>query len=273
MPCPFGAPLYSSSPFSPQLLVQTRVNPYIEGMTTPLDRMPPSLPPPAQVPGDGAEASADQMPTPTSVVALIRSLGANHRSRINSHLLALDKNDRYLRFGYVATDAQIDAYVQGLDLDRDEVFGIYNRKLELIAMAHLAFPATQHPLSCTEFGVSVLKSARGRGYGARLFERAAIHTRNEGYSQIMIHALSENAPMLRIVRSAGAVITREGPDSEAYLRLPPATLDSRITEIIEEHWAQADYRYKQHGKHLRTILANLQPPRIGPRQSEPSSEK
>ena len=31
-----------------------------------------------------------------------------------------------------------------------------------------------------EFGVSVLKAARGRGYGARLFDRAVMHARNEG---------------------------------------------------------------------------------------------
>jgi GNAT superfamily N-acetyltransferase len=190
-----------------------------------------------------------------AVVSPIRSLGPNHRERIKFHLQELDQFDRYLRFGYVATDVQIEAYAAGLDLERDDVFGIYNRKLELIAMAHVAFPAVHSSVACTEFGVSVLKSARGRGHAARLFERAAIHTRNLGFSQIMIHALSENAAMLHIARSAGAVITRDGSDSEAYLRLPPATLDSRITEIVEEQWAQADYRYKRHGVQLRTFLA------------------
>ena len=192
------------------------------------------------------------------MVAPIRSLGPNHRERIRSHLQALDQSDRYLRFGYAASDAQIEAYATGLDLERDEVFGIYNRKLELIAMAHLAFPAVDSHVACTEFGVSVLKSARGRGHAARLFERAAIHTRNLGFSQIMIHALSENAAMLHIARSAGAVITRDGSDSEAYLRLAPATFDSRITEIVEEQWALADYQYKQQGKHLRTLLTRMQ---------------
>ena len=54
------------------------------------------------------------------------------------------QHDRYLRFGYAATDEQIERYVDGLDFERDEIFGIYNRRLELIAMAHLAFaPATR----------------------------------------------------------------------------------------------------------------------------------
>jgi len=221
------------------------------------------MPSPNCPPKDAAKgyppAKGERLQAKSAVVPPIQSLGSNHRERINSHLRALDQSDRYLRFAYAATNAQIDAYVNGLDLQRDEVFGIYNRKLELIAMAHLAFPAEQTPMACAEFGVSVLKSARGRGYGARLFERAATHTRNEGFSQIMIHALSENASMLSIARSAGAVISRDGSDSEAYLNLAPATLDSRITEIIEQQWAQVDYRYKQYGKNLRTFLSVLQP--------------
>jgi hypothetical protein len=41
----------------------------------------------------------------------IRSLGANHRGRIAQHLLSLEPQDRYLRFGYAAQDQQIDRYV------------------------------------------------------------------------------------------------------------------------------------------------------------------
>ena len=95
----------------------------------------------------------------------IRSLGPRHRDRIAAHLLGLEGYDRYLRFGYNATDEQVQRYVDGLDFERDEIFGIYNRKLELIAMAHLAFSHDPSHRSCAEFGVSVLKKARGRGYG------------------------------------------------------------------------------------------------------------
>ena len=97
------------------------------------------------------------------VVVPIRSLGPGHRERIAAHLKALDGSDRYLRFGYAARDEQIDRYVEGIDFDRDDVFGIYNRKLELIAMAHLAYSEDPQMASCAEFGVSVLKRARGRG--------------------------------------------------------------------------------------------------------------
>ena len=201
------------------------------------------------------------------VLVPIRSIGPTHGERIEKHLLALEPHDRYLRFGYAARDEQIQRYVAGLNFERDEIFGIYNRKLELIAMAHLALSIDPELKSCAEFGVSVLKHARGRGYGARLFDRAVMHSRNEGVSMMFIHALSENTAMLNIARKAGAVIERDGSESEAYLKLPPADLDSRMTEIALEQIAQTDYRLKVQAKQFWDLLAMVQEVRQGVRDS------
>jgi GNAT superfamily N-acetyltransferase len=194
----------------------------------------------------------------------IRSLGPRHRARIAAHLLALDEHDRYLRFGYNATDEQIERYVRGLDFERDEIFGIYNRKLELIAMAHPRSRTIQRSL-CAEFGVSVLKKARARGYGARLFDRAVMHARNEGVELLFIHALSENTAMIKIARNSGATLERAGSETDAYLRLPPATLDTRMSELLEEKIAQTDYRLKVQAKNFWAFLAGVQEVRQGVR--------
>ncbi len=194
----------------------------------------------------------------SSVLVPIRSLGANHRERIAIHLLALDPQDRYLRFGFLANDAQIQRYADSLNFERDEIFGIYNRRLELIAMAHLAFSADSRLDACAEFGVSVSKTARGRGYGARLFDRAAMHARNEGVSRMFIHALSENSTMLKIARNAGAKVERDGSESEAHLHLLPATIDTRLNELFQEQFAQTNYRIKVQVKQFWTVLNGLQ---------------
>ena len=187
----------------------------------------------------------------------IRSIGPSHAERIAAHLLALSAHDRYLRFGYAANDEQILRYVNGIDYDRDEVFGIYNRRLELIAMAHLAFSIDPQLKSCAEFGVSVLNKARGRRYGSRLFDRAVIHARNNGVEMMFIHALSENTAMLNIARKSGATIKRDGSESEAFLMLPPADLDSRMTEMVEERIAQTDYRFKYQAKQFWELLSMM----------------
>ena len=202
------------------------------------------LPPVSDRETGDAPATALKRDKPLVAVP-IRSLGPRHRERIASHLLALDAPDRYLRFGYNASDEQIARYVDSLDFERDEIFGVFNRKLELIALAHLA--PSEHPnyAHCAEFGVSVLKSARGRGFGARLFDRAIVNARNDGVTMVFIHALSQNTAMLKIARNAGAVVHRDGPDSEAFLELPPASMDTHMVELLGRQFAEADYRLKK----------------------------
>ncbi len=176
----------------------------------------------------------------------IRSLGPRHRERVVKHLLALDQTDRYLRFGYAATDAHISKYVDLIDFDRDEIFGVFNRRIELVAMAHLAHPRTrlEGQALTSEFGVSVLPHVRGRGFGRRLFERAMLHVRNRGVDTLFIHALSENTAMLSIARKAGAQVVREGSESEAWLKLPPDNFASHIGELVGKQAAELDYRLK-----------------------------
>lgn len=187
----------------------------------------------------------------------IRALSQRHRDRLAKHLLALAPDDRYLRFGYAASDEQVSRYVDNIDFRRDEVFGIYNRRLELVAVAHLAYeidPQRKDALRRAEFGVSVLHSHRGRGFGARLFEHAMLHARNRGVDTLIIHALSENAAMLHIARSAGATVQRDGSESEAYVNLPPDDLGSHVGELIGERAASLDYRLKWGGKRLSALI-------------------
>ncbi len=190
----------------------------------------------------------------------IRSLAPRHRARILAHLQALDEADRHLRFGYAASDSHIGRYVDQLDFERDEVYGVFNRRLELVAMAHLAYLGqdTRHPTSA-EFGVSVQPKLRGRGIGARLFERAALHARNQGIDTIIIHALSENRPMLHIVREAGALIETQGSESTARLKLPPDDVGSRLQEILEIQAAAFDYGIKVQARQVGHLLDALRP--------------
>ena len=222
-------------------------------------------------PIEGAGPPSESRPVP--VLVPIRSLGVNHRERIAQHLMALDPHDRYLRFGFAASDEQIQRYAGSLDFDRDEIFGIYNRRLELLAMAHLAFSADPNLASCAEFGVSVWKSARGRGYGARLFDRAAMHARNQGVSRLFIYALSENTAMLRIASKAGATVERDGSESEAHLNLQPATLDTHLTEMVAEQMAQTDYRIKVQVKQFWDFLAEVQALRRNLQNTQQSGPK
>lgn len=211
-----------------------------------------------RVPASAQPAAPRVAPTWTWVP--IRSLGPRHRDRIAAHLLSLEVSDRYLRFGYAASDAQISKYVDMLDFEHDEVFGIFSRRLKLIAMAHLAHsvvaPADK-AAAVSEFGVSVLPKSRSRGFGRRLFEHAMLHARNRGVGTLLIHALSENTAMLKIARRAGATVVREGSESDAWLELPPDTFASHIDELVEQRAAELDYRFKVRVRQVGGLLSAI----------------
>ena len=214
--------------------------------------------PAAAAPAVSPTVTPAQPHAQASTIVPIREIGARYRARIGRHLLALDEHDRYLRFGYAASDEQIRQYVDGLNFERDQVFGIFNRRLQLIAMAHLAYPGDLAQAGFAEFGVSVAKHARGRGYGRLLFERAAIHAVNHGVDTLYIHALSENTAMLKIARKAGAVIERAGSESEAHLRLPSATFRTRLDQLMADQVGEVDYWIKSEAASLRNVLATVQ---------------
>ncbi len=225
-------------------------------------------------PAAGSEAagtSSENSLEFSSIGSKIRELNPGHKIRIAHHLMGLNESDRYLRFGYMAHDEQIQHYVDGLNFERDAIFGIFDDSLQIIAMAHLAYSVDRSLDACGEFGVSVLKKARGRGYGTKLFERAVRHARNAGVHLFFIHALSENMVMLKIARKGGATVVKDGSESEAYLQLPPATFDSMVSELLEEQIAKTDYRLKLQAKKFWSFLRTVQEIRRGVQEARHKS--
>jgi RimJ/RimL family protein N-acetyltransferase len=183
----------------------------------------------------------------------VKELSERDRRRVLKHFLALDDSDRLLRFGTVLPDEQVHAYVNKIDFARDVVLGVHNRMFTLVAVGHLAFaPKDAEPMRSkvtikeriAEFGVSVSKSARGKGLGTRLFERAAIHCRNSDIDTLYMQCLSSNRTMMHIAKKAGMQIKREYGEADAYLHLPPASPGSVLQEALEEQLATIDYAYK-----------------------------
>jgi GNAT superfamily N-acetyltransferase len=174
----------------------------------------------------------------------VKRLSERWRPQIEDHLLRLRNDDRYLRFGAVASDAMIQAYVNGLRFEHDDVVGVFNRRLQLVAVAHLAFDGGPRP-STAEYGISVSEHLRGMGYGKRLFAHAVLMARHRGVQSLKIHALAENTAMLQIARHAGGTVSREGSDAEATLCLPAPDTGSRW-ELWLEHWAgDLDFHFKR----------------------------
>jgi GNAT superfamily N-acetyltransferase len=174
----------------------------------------------------------------------VKRLGERDREAIAAHLRNLSVDDRYLRFGYAASDEQISRYVDHLKMDSDQLIGVFNRQLQLVAMVHLAAPAAHIASHEAELGISVSAHLRGKGYGKRMFEHAMLLARNRGVTTLHIHALSENRVMLHLAQSAGATVERNGSEAEAVLKLPPGDFGSWWEAWLEDRAAKLDYTLK-----------------------------
>jgi GNAT superfamily N-acetyltransferase len=171
---------------------------------------------------------------------LIRELSRLDSASLEPHFLALDGEDRRLRFGIPINDAAVRAYVARIDFERDAAFGVYDDALHLIGAAHVA-RSDGH----AELGVSVLPGHRGRGIGGALLARAHLRARNWGVRALFMHCLIENGAMMHLARKQEMEIVVEAGEADAWLRLSPADASSHFGEVFAQRVALFDYALKQ----------------------------
>ena len=185
---------------------------------------------------------------------LVRELDDTHRAAALSHFLALEADDRHLRFGSPTSDAIIERYVANLNFSRDALFGVFNDALDLVGIAHLAYvPSANDGTRSAEFGVSVLHDDRHRGLGAALLARAAVHARNTHIDTLFVHCLAKNKAMMHLAQKLGMRVEFAYGDADAYLILPPANAQSILHEASQEHMADLDYALKANLKQSKQI--------------------
>lgn len=196
----------------------------------------------------------------------VRALPERDRRRMLRHFLALSPEDRLLRFGSALNDELITRYVEHIDFRQDVVFGVFDQRVKLVGVGHLAFApraSRESALDVTEkeriaeFGVSVSASARGIGVGSRLFQRAAIHCRNADVDTLYMHCLASNQTMIRIAKKAGMEIQRAYGEADAYLKLLPASPASVMQEAFEEQVALIDYTFKANTRAAFKLLDSV----------------
>lgn len=169
----------------------------------------------------------------------IKELSRLEQPALERHFLALAGEDRRLRFGAAISDAAIRSYVNGIDFERDALFGVLDDELHIIAAAHLA-RADGH----AELGVSVLPGHRDHGIGGALLGRAHMHARNWGLHALFMHCLTENGAMMHLARKHGMDIVAEARETDAWLKLPPADAASYMGAVFEQRVALFDYALK-----------------------------
>ena len=178
---------------------------------------------------------------PDKGVAVLR-LNPRHRDDVFEHLRRLPEQDRQLRFGRAIRDSALRDYVDGIDFERDRVFGIYSLALELIGVAHLALDPI---LKAAELGLSVDPACRGRGYGFALLQRGVLHATNLGYRALFMYCLAENRTMMYLARKAGLTVLIESGEANGRLALDKQAHGSQLRETLADQFALIDCLLKQ----------------------------
>jgi GNAT superfamily N-acetyltransferase len=173
--------------------------------------------------------------------ALTRELHANERPQLLTHLLALDAEDRRLRFAHALSDDGVRHYVEGIDLSRDAVFVVTDVNLAIVGAAHLAREDGH-----AQLGVSVLPQSRRQGIGGGLLARCTARARNWGMRVMFMNCLVENAAMMHLARKQGLKIAVSGAEAEAFVRLPRPDLTSLAAEAVAEQIGLFDHAQKSY---------------------------
>ena len=176
-------------------------------------------------------------------------LRAPDKAALLHHFLALDREDRRLRFGAPLSDDAIRDYVGRLDMARDGLFAVHDDLLEIVAVVHVALgegPA--------ELGLSVLPGWRGTGHGNALVARAVMFLRNRSARAVFVHCLAENAAMMHIARKNGMSLEWGGGEADGHLGLRPPTPDSVWQEWLEDQRGTTVKAMRQNTRNALALL-------------------
>lgn len=154
-----------------------------------------------------------------SAISIVE-VGPDARAELLQHFLALDDDDRLLRFNSPVRNPTIESYVDRIDFGRDTVFGVRGDQWELVGVGHFANVGDEAQARVAEYAISVLRSARGRGIATMLLAHAIACGSRAGVGLLRMHLLSSNAAMLHIAGKAGMRLVHACGETQACFEFP-----------------------------------------------------
>ena len=171
-------------------------------------------------------------------------------SRYRQHLLALDSDSRYTRFGYMIKDEILEQLCDRFEADprNHKIFVIENEALEVVAAGHIALED-----DTTELAFSVLKEYRQQGMGDALMKRTIEWCQNRNIKGGCMVCLSTNTAIKRLASKHGVLIN-QGGETLANIVIPQATAGSVINEVMESNLAKFDHMAKVQRNFAKSLL-------------------
>jgi GNAT superfamily N-acetyltransferase len=174
--------------------------------------------------------------------------------RYRKHLLALDEESRYTRFGFHAKDEIIEQLCDTFEKNTREhkLFVIEDEDLNVVAAGHISLAGGE-----TELAFSVLKEHRKKGMGSSLMSRCVEWCQNRNIKGGCMVCLSTNTAIKKLASKHG-ILVNDGGETLADIKIPTATTSSVVHEVVESNLAKLDHLGKLQRNFVKAITFPLQ---------------
>lgn len=165
--------------------------------------------------------------------------------RYKTHLLSLDEESKYMRFGYHIQTDQIRELCKKWQANADKhvVFAIENTDLEVVGIAHISLE--DQP---AELAFSVLKECQGQGMGDALMARAIEYCQNHGIKAGCMVCLGSNDKIRSLARKHNILVKNDHGDASAEVAIPEPNPFSIWNEVVRDQFAKIDHLGKAQRK-------------------------
>ena len=184
---------------------------------------------------------------------LVYRLRPHEYSRYRKHLLALDEESRYTRFGFHIQDSVIEQLCKGFEANPAEhkIFVIEDNDLNVVAAGHISLQGGE-----TELAFSVLKKYRQQGMGDALMKRCIEWCQNRNIKGGCMVCLSTNTAIKKLAGKHGILIN-DGGETLADIRIPESTTASVFNEVVDSNLARLDHLGKIQRKFAKMVTFPL----------------
>ncbi len=185
----------------------------------------------------------------------IYKLPAHEFYRYRTHLLSLDEESRYMRFGFFIKNEMINELCNKWELnsDKHKVFAIEDDNLEVVGVAHISLESDP-----AELAFSVFKEHQGKGMGDALMARAIEYCQNRSIKHGCMVCLGTNDKIKRLARKHNVLVKTEEGDSHGEIEIPDPTPVSFWKEYMQDNVAKLDHLGKTQKKFAQMFRFPLQ---------------
>ena len=184
----------------------------------------------------------------------IYKLDPSDYNRYKLHLLCLDEESKYMRFGYHIRTEQIQALCKKWQ-ERSEqhvIFAIENDDLEIVGVGHISLEDDP-----AELAFSVLKEYQGQGMGDALMKRTIEYCQNHGIKTGCMVCLNSNDKIKKLARKHG-ILVRNEQEASAKIEIPEPSPYSIWSEAVHNSLARIDHLGKTQRKLAQMFRFPLQ---------------